>query len=222
MSKLTHSLQYLHRHGVGGLLVEAGDRVADAACDRWFGVQTHGFMTTADLGIASAESVEYSPLHYRLIFAALSRLPQRRSPGAFVDFGCGMGRVVVAAAASGRFNRVIGVEISRLAQVAEHNVKGMRHRRTPRIEIVPGDATSFDVPTDVDTVYFYNPFRGTTLERVTRRLKASWEVAPRRIDVVFFNHDNFDAIVAGQSWIERQWNTRVNAETTWAMYRTAG
>ncbi len=89
----------------------------------------------------------------------------------FVDFGSGMGRVVLQAARY-PFRKVIGVEVSEtLHGIARENIDRNRQRlRCPDIELVHADALEYEIPDDVTVAFLYNPFRGTIFATVIERL----------------------------------------------------
>ena len=82
-----------------------------ALFDRRFDVDTDGFVTLAELGVAEADRNDYKPAKY----LSLRRiLPPREvtDEDVFIDFGSGKGRVVLQAAFSYPFRRVHGVELA--------------------------------------------------------------------------------------------------------------
>ena len=48
------------------------------------------------------------------------------------------------------------------------------------------DATTFEVPTDVTTIYFNNPFAGKILAKVLHKIRKSYEQQPRRIKIICY------------------------------------
>lgn len=196
------------------------DRVDDLAHDRWHGVDTGGYASTADLGTDARESVHYATMPWRRVRSALARVPLDERERVLLDYGCGRGRVLVAAAAR-PYRRVIGVELSRLADDAHANLAAMRGRRTQDVRVERGDAGAFVVPDDVNLVYFYNPFRGTVLDRVIAQLHASLQRAPRTLYVVYFNHDHFDRQLGDASWLRRRETRMATADTSFALYEAS-
>jgi hypothetical protein len=137
------------------------------ASERWgdwrWGLRTYDYLLPEELGLG-ADGCAYSPIPFPLLRRLLARVPAELKQGALMDFGCGMGRVLVAAHRSG-FRRVVGVEASpRLCAMARHNARGRP------IEVIEGDAGACSIPEDVTTVFFHNPFRGATLVRVLQRV----------------------------------------------------
>jgi len=118
-----------------------------------------------------------------------ARILPRREVSAhdvFVDFGSGMGRVVLQAARY-PFKRVIGVELSgELHRIAQENIRRTRRRlRCRNVELVRADVLEYEVPDDVTVAYFYNPFTGDIFAEIIRRLAVSVERNPREVRIIY-------------------------------------
>jgi SAM-dependent methyltransferase len=107
----------------------------------------------------------------------------------FVDFGCGMGRVVCQVARRYPFGRVLGIEVvPQLAAVAVANVDANRHRLLcADVEVVVADALETPIPDDMTYAYLYNSFEGELFARFVDRLIASLDRAPRRLVLGYLN-----------------------------------
>lgn len=107
----------------------------------------------------------------------------------FIDFGCGMGVVLVEAAARYSFRRVIGVDIApQFTRVAREIVDRNRGRlRCRHIEVVTANAADYEVPDDVTVAYFFDPFREEVLDAAIENLIASVDRNPRRLRVILFS-----------------------------------
>jgi SAM-dependent methyltransferase len=168
--------------------------VASRTIDRRLGIVTTDEVVAGTLG---ADIAEFRCLQRALGWSGAFRLAQRLrlGPGdAFLDFGCGAGRVVCLV---GRYpiSRVIGVDLDpRLAALARRNAAGLRGRRS-RIDILEADATRMDIPDDVTCVYMYNPFGGELLETALRRVLASVDRRPRRMLLVYANPREHDVVL---------------------------
>jgi predicted RNA methylase len=110
-----------------------------------------------------------------LLRSALDGLSLHHSDFTFVDFGSGMGRVVLYAARL-PFKQVIGVEFAEeLHAAAEQNVRnteGAPERLSP-IRLYCMDATEFELPEGNLVCFFSNPFGEPVMERVIGRLTRS-------------------------------------------------
>jgi SAM-dependent methyltransferase len=107
----------------------------------------------------------------------------------FIDIGCGMGPVVVEAAARYDFRRVIGIDVvPEFTEVARETIaRGRKRLRCQEIEIVTGDVIEYELPDDVTVVYMADPFRGQIFDAVIANLIASIERNPRRLRLIYSN-----------------------------------
>jgi Histone methylation protein DOT1 len=172
------------RDGLGYLIFE-----------RRSGTRTGGEVSMEELGLADYNRQYYKPSHW----LALRRALPRRDLGSndvFIDFGSGMGRVVLQA---GRYplKRVIGVELSEeLNAIARANLKRDRERLACRdVELVTSDALEYEIPDDVTIAYFYNPFRGDIFSTVIDRLIATVDRNPRRLRIIYLNPTEHDVLM---------------------------
>jgi SAM-dependent methyltransferase len=139
-----------------------------------------------DVGLAHDERRSYAPSPWGLLRRALPPSGVT-SDDVFVDFGCGMGRVVLEAAEHYAFARVVGVElVPRFAEAAETLMRRNEHRlRATRWEIVNADVADYTVPDDVTVAYFHDPFTGPLFDSVVAQLRRSVERQPRRVRIVY-------------------------------------
>lgn len=158
--------------------------------------ETSGAVRLGDLGIADAEYHDYEPSGWRTLRRGLRG--QRVGPeDAFVDIGCGKGRVV-AQAARRPFGRVLGVELSpELAEQARALLAAERgRRRCGAAEIVIADATAWEVPDDVTHVYVYNALGGEALKAMLDRIAESARRRPRRLLMLYANPVQEETVLA--------------------------
>lgn len=163
-------------------------RVIERYCEWRLGIETSGKLGLEEIGIDNRLSRGYHPTDYPSIRRVLRRLSIREDRDVLVDYGCGMGRVVIYAA-TWPFRRIIGVEISeRLSEIARANVRRARGRlRCRDVEIVTADALSYRLPEDVTIVFMYNPFAGELLAGVLAGMRRSLARAPRELTLVYKN-----------------------------------
>ncbi len=221
MNRWDRTVELAARHGMGGLVKEYYYGLLDRYYDWYFDVDTRGLTSKEELNLCAEEWHEYSSVYYQHIFNALKRLPVEKSESVFLDYGCGKGRALIAANSIG-YKKIIGIEISRLVDVASSNVTRMRHRKTLDIELKQCDATVFSVPSDVNIIYFYNPFRGATLEAVIKNIHSSYMKTKRRVFIVYFNNGHFDKIVSSCRWLTKRSQEEVHCRTSCAVYETIG
>jgi SAM-dependent methyltransferase len=172
---------------------------------------------TTDECVAQAINQEFSPdhpypggAHRAIAFTAGRRLLRRLDPGpedALLDYGCGAGRMVCAAAQY-PFRRVIGIEIEpQVHALAEKNARSLRHFQV-RPELICADATTYRVPDEITIVFVYNSFGGEVLRSALTRVVESHDRAPRRLRLVYANPKEHEVVVsmgrfrdAGRFWM---------------------
>jgi Methyltransferase domain len=105
----------------------------------------------------------------------------------FIDIGCGMGPVLVEAAARYDFRRVIGVDIvPEFTQVARETIaRGRGRLRCPDVEVTTADVMDYELPDDVTVVYMADPFRGHIFDVALGKLVASVDRHPRRLRIIY-------------------------------------
>ena len=157
-------LDEIRKDGFKEAMHFACNRLADRYGDWRLGIQTSRYVTKQELGYEDTGSnVEYVATSYHALRSSLDRIPICLGHSVCVDYGCGMGRVVIFAALR-RFRKVIGVEYTvQLAQQARENVRRAANRLRCPVEIVNADAQSYPLPDDADVIFMYNPFRGQCL-----------------------------------------------------------
>lgn len=171
--------------------------LGDVAFERRLGVHTDETIPLEELGVAGADRVHYGPSPWLV----LPRLVPRRSVrphDVFVDYGSGMGRVLVQAALRYPFRRVVGVELSEeLNRIARENLERNRDRMRCRdVEVIAADAAEWAPPDDLTVAYFNNPFVGELFGRVLDNLVESVDRHPRRVRIVYRNPVEHERLVA--------------------------
>lgn len=166
---------------------------------------THDRESLEKLGLEHPDRAPYVASPWWILRWQLPR-SQVRPGDVFVDFGCGKGRIVLAAARRYRFARVVGVELSdELSATARVLVDRERRRlRSGDVRIETTDATEFEVPDAVTHAYMFNPFLGQTFERVCANIVASLDRAPRLLRLIYVQPEEHDALIAtGRFRLER-------------------
>jgi hypothetical protein len=179
---------------------------AQIAFERRMGVRTAGLISGRELGYADDWLQPYEPSDWRI----LSRVLPKRSVGSgdvFVDFGSGMGRMVLMAAAY-PFRRVIGVEMS--PAMHERAVENVRRGRYPRrcgeIDLVCADVLEYEIPDDATVFFLYNPFRGEVFSAAIERIVASHDCAPREVRILYVNPLEDELLIAsGRVRVTGEW-----------------
>lgn len=219
MNKILNTFEFIRKNGIHGFMGECYYRTIDDYYDTYFDVNTKGLVSKEDLGIHHLESVEYSTISYRHIISALNKLPVDKATSTLLDYGCGKGRAIIAAAAF-QYNKIIGVELADIINIAKSNIDKMKHRKTKNVVFEQCDAQDFNVPSDINIIYFFNPFIGSLLENVTRNIYSSYIKTPRKIYIVYFNNDHFDKVISHQDWLTKIFQSKLHPNISCGAYET--
>jgi SAM-dependent methyltransferase len=106
----------------------------------------------------------------------------------FIDIGCGMGPVLIEAAARYDFRRVIGIDIvPGFTQVARETIaRGRSRLRCPEIEVVTGDVIEYEIPDNLTVVYMFDLLRDHIFDALIGKLIASVDRNPRRLRLIYY------------------------------------
>jgi predicted RNA methylase len=176
----------------------------DRTFDRKYGVDTAGTVAAEELeaaeelksGAARYEAADPDFFEFLLQRAELAD----RDGQLFVDLGAGKGRGLLLAALAG-FPRVIGVEMDpRLCGVARRNIEIFKSRcPTVQLELVNGDASSFDFPPVPTVLFLNNPFNERVLEKVLANVEQGHR-ATRRLVLIYMHSNHADTIRGRSGW----------------------
>ena len=107
-----------------------------------------------------------------------------RKGNVLLDYGCGKGRVDFFLSRQTRC-RAIGIEYDeRIWQKAEENRNSGSF--VDKVSFVCMNAREFNVPVDVDRIYFFNSFSVEILQRVLARIRDSYYESMREILLFFY------------------------------------
>jgi hypothetical protein len=184
--------------------------------DAEFGVETSGLVSGRHLAAGHAHD-RHNTAYFGVapsIFRELCALWRKSSPSlaladySFIDFGAGMGRAMLLAAAEMPFREVIGVELNaHLARIAENNIAAWREsgRALCPMRIVVQEATEFQFPEHPCVAFLFNPFSGTVLRRLLRQIEAAFRERPGELDLLYVNHE-FEDVLNGSSGLTQLWS----------------
>jgi precorrin-6B methylase 2 len=184
-------LRSLKTHGIVWSLDRTLSVVQERLFDLRYGTDTVSFAQLGDLTIGgqnAGEGTPYEPTRLRLVRRVLSAL-NPSSNSAFVDFGCGKGRVLLLAAEYG-FRRVTGVEFAKeLCEIARDNIARYQRKTGTNadIRIVEGDAAEYLVQDDEDVFFMSNPFSAALMERVVKNIVQSLAASGRQGSIIYNN-----------------------------------
>lgn len=194
----------LFRRGVAATIRRAYWTIDDIFWDYRRSVGTRRLVPVKELGLHGepehqAHAYETPRIgHLRDVLRTVPR-EQRHH---LVDFGSGLGRVLILARELG-YASVTGVELSdALCAEARENVAKLRtgHGQSEGLEILSLDAADYMVPSSANVFYFYNPFGPRVLERVLDNIKASLDQNPRDAWLLYVNAVHKDVMNA-RPWL---------------------
>ena len=125
----------------------------------------------------------YEPTPYGVL-ERLANSGLIRKKDVVLDYGCGKGRVDFFLSYQTRA-KTIGIEYDeRIYQSAiENQKKAVSGAKT---EFVMTRAEEYDVPSEVNVCYFFNPFSVELLRKVMARIVESYYESPREITLFFY------------------------------------
>jgi cyclopropane fatty-acyl-phospholipid synthase-like methyltransferase len=218
VTKLSGALSMFTSRGLRGGLRVVSHRLYEEFQDRKLGIRTIGYMSSEELGHESPELLDYSPAPYSALHDCLARVSIKPGEDVLLDYGCGMGRVMVLAATK-PFRRVLGVEISEeLAAQARANIERAGRRLKCVAEVEQADARAFQVPDETTIIHLYNPFTGETLAQVVENILESLRRRPRELTIIFGNPGTFESMFGGQDWLKKTASLSFFPSTGYGIY----
>ena len=161
--------------------------------ERKYGIHTTGadeLKLLEKKGIDISHATIYMPASYDLLeelFLQLKELAVQPSMH-FLDIGCGKGRALCMAAHNG-FSKLTGIDISK--ELCADAVSNLALTKQKFLDldstIINNDAFYFDIPTDVDCIFLFNPFDELIMSGVVKNIKDSTRKKPREIVIVYVN-----------------------------------
>ncbi len=134
MSLVRNAIQHLHQNGFSETLAYGQHWVSEKLGEQRLGISTQQSIWLRDFGY-DTQYLEHEPAPYRALATVMKRLPMPLDrPDILVEYGSGAGRSALVAAMTGRFPRIIGVEIlPQLIEIAEANRRAVDGRLTCRV-----------------------------------------------------------------------------------------
>lgn len=179
--------------------------------EKKYGIDTTGaneLKSLEKLGMDISHATIYMPVSYELleeIFKQLTLKPLNvQSFNHFLDIGCGKGRALCVAANHG-FKKLTGIDFSKeFCEAAVKNLTQVK-QKDPGISssVIHNDAFYFEIPADVDCIFFFNPFDETIMSGVAQNISRSLRQNPRSICIIYVNP------------LHKQYFTRAGFTETW-------
>jgi SAM-dependent methyltransferase len=106
-----------------------------------------------------------------------------------LDIGCGKGRVLMIASEFG-FKEVRGVDFSpELCKIATYNCQKFKEKTQNTVEfrIYESDIIDYQIKSDENVFYLFNPFEGKILDQVLDNIQLSLSKYPRKVQIIYHN-----------------------------------
>ena len=156
-----------------------------------YGLNTIGIddlSSVRENNIDTSHATMYMPLNYFMLETLMKRIVRFPDNQGFLDMGCGRGRVV-SVAAHYHFTNITGLDFSvQLCKDAIRNTERQK-KKFPgiTIDIINEEASHFEIPGFVNTLFFFNPFDADIMGCVLNNLLKSLEKKPRTFRVIYAN-----------------------------------
>lgn len=165
----------------------------EAEFDRRFGVKTAGDIHLVDVITLPTHSrpfgLGYQATSKAAFVEMLSAVPTDLKDFVFVDFGSGLGRVLLLASEY-PFRSIRGVEFSPdLHKIACDNIRSYRSdtQKCTDIASICEDAAEYKIPEERTIFYFYNPFLEPVMARVIQNIEQSLQRKSREAYLIYYN-----------------------------------
>jgi SAM-dependent methyltransferase len=139
-------------------------------------------------GIDISHASIYMPVNYYVIERLMGEIMNHGSNKTFLDFGCGKGRAMIVAASYG-FEQITGIDFSKeFCEEAEATLQDYSEKNSSaHFTVVNIDAYYFDIPDDITTFFFFNPFDEFIMKEVVSNMMKSVHRNSRTIRVLYAN-----------------------------------
>ncbi len=169
------------------------ERQGEAEFDRRFGVRTAGHIDLVDVAVLPTGNqlfgIQYAATSEAIFREMLSAVPADFADFVFVDFGSGLGRVLLLASEY-PFRAIRGVDFSPdLHATAADNIRRYRSNIQKCTDIVSicQDATNYAIPDEQAIFYFYHPFVEPVMKQVLTNIEQSLSKHPRDVYLIYYN-----------------------------------
>jgi SAM-dependent methyltransferase len=158
--------------------------------EKKYGIDTTGADELKKLekkGIDIKHATIYMPVNYSILEDVFQQVNNKTFKH-FIDIGCGRGRALCVAAHYG-CTKVTGIDFSKeFCEEAKANLSKTK-QKIPALNytILNNDAFYYEIPTDVDCIFLFNPFDAVIMSGVAENIMISYEQNPRDITVIYVN-----------------------------------
>ena len=224
--KVTRSFRnaraYIGEFGLTGYGEAVFSGLYDRVYERRAGVDTTPGPNNPEDGELQADQIAYVPIPYSALIATL-RKARLDSQTHLIDYGCGAGRVLIAAARLGVASAT-GIELQPgLADRARRNLARVERADPDRHRVIQSDATEFPLPRETNMLFFFNPFVGQTLRAVAKRIESAVVDHRQSLTIIYFNDAEFRPLALSAGWRELERGvslSRTRWPLPWGIYST--
>ncbi len=183
--------------------------------EKKYGIHTTGadeLKELEDIGIDTSHATIYMPVSYAVLEETFNQLALRnhkpQTTSHFLDIGCGKGRALCVAALHG-FTNLTGIDFSKeLCEAAKENLR-LTKEKIPGISytVINNDAFYYEIPSDADYIFLFNPFDETIMSGVAENILSSLEQYPRSIHIIYVNplhKEYFTAAGFTETWYSKK------------------
>jgi 16S rRNA G966 N2-methylase RsmD len=158
--------------------------------EKKFGIETTGadeLLSLEEKGIDITHSTIYMPVSYDVLKEIFERFPPCKFVH-FLDIGCGKGRALCVAATMGA-NKISGIELSKdFCEITKQNLEIIKKQQQHfGYKIFNNDAFYFEIETDVDCIFMFNPFDDIIMSGVLENIEISLKKKCRKMTVIYVN-----------------------------------
>ena len=158
--------------------------------ERKYRLNTVGFEPTEQMNIKRYMmdlAYSYMPSNYKLLEHVFNEVNRYDHNQTFLDIGCGKGRAMMVAAHYD-FKKITGVEIN-LDYCSNLSEKAIEYQNEfdCSFEIICNDASEYLIPDDVQTIFFYNPFKEPVMRKVVDKIVDSATKNNRPLYIIYLN-----------------------------------
>ncbi|MEP7236232.1 MAG: class I SAM-dependent methyltransferase [Ferruginibacter sp.] len=170
--------------------------------EKKYGINTTGADELKKLekkGIDISHATIYMPVSYALLDEIFKQVNYNKLQTHFLDIGCGKGRALCVAAHKG-FTKVTGIDFSKeLCEVVKENLVLTKQKFTAlQFNVINNDAFYFEIPGDVDCIFFFNPFDEIIMSGVVENIMISLKENPRKISIIYVNPLHKEIFIAAE------------------------
>lgn len=130
----------------------------------------------------------YQPVNFYTAERLMQQLRQEDLQGAFLDAGCGKGRMLAMAAAHG-FRNIFGFDLSAemYEEALQHAALISKQYPHTAIHLSQSNARHYTLPASVIVIFLFNPFDNTVMKTFIEQVLNSLQEYPRQLTVLYAN-----------------------------------